>query len=386
MQNIEVSVVIPCLDEADTLAICIDKAKNALEQMNCSHEIIIADNGSTDGSPDIAIKHGARVVNVPVKGYGSALMAGIADAKGTYVLMGDADDSYDFTEIPKFIEKIREGYDIVQGCRLSSGGGTVMPGAMPWSHRWIGNPMFSFLARWWFNAPINDIYCGMRAFTKELQIKLNQKCTGMEFATEMIIKASLMEARFAQVPITLHPDGRVSHPPHLNTINDGWRTLRFFLLCSPYSLFLLPGILMIMIGMAGFSAALYGFQWKGVTFDAHTLLFASAAIYCGYQSVLFSIIAKTHAINIGMLPEDKWYKGFYSFFTLEKALLTGSIAFIIGLFTLLGVFFYWRSLNYGALEYSRTMRWVIPAMILTTIGFQTITTAFIVSMIGLRKE
>ena len=281
----EVSIVMPCLNEADTLATCIGKAQRALSENKIDGEIIVADNGSTDESHAIAVKSGARLIHVRDKGYGSALMGGIVAARGKFIIMGDADDSYDFLETPKFVEKLREGYDIVQGCRLPSGGGTVKPGAMPILHRTWGNPMFSFLARWWFRSPLHDVYCGLRGFRKDVYALLDQRCTGMEFATEMIIKASLYGAKIAEVPITLHPDGRKDRAPHLRTFRDGWRTIRLFFICSPRWLFLVPGMLLILLGMVGYGIAMPAMTLNGVTFDAHTLLFASLAILCGYQSI-----------------------------------------------------------------------------------------------------
>ena len=254
-REIELSVVMPCLNEADTLATCIEKAKRAVTEAGIETEIIIADNGSTDGSREIAERHGARVVPVTDRGYGAALMGGIAAARGRYVIMGDADDSYDFGEIPRFVAKLREGYELVQGCRLPNGGGTVAPGAMPILHRWWGNPMFSAMARLWFRAPIHDIHCGMRGFTRDLFQRLGQRCSGMEFASEMIIKATFKQARIAEVPITLHQDGRTSHPPHLKTFRDGWRHLRFMLLYSPRWLFLIPGSLLILAGLTAYGLA-----------------------------------------------------------------------------------------------------------------------------------
>jgi len=226
--EVEVSIVMPCLNEADTLAICIEKAQRAFTKCGVKGEVVIADNGSTDGSPEIARSMGARVVHVAAKGYGNALKGGITAARGKYVIMGDADDSYDFLEVPKFIEKLRAGFDLVQGCRLPSGGGRILPGAMPHLHRWWGNPMFSLMVRNMFWAPIQDVYCGLRGFTKDLYERLDLRSPGMEFATEMIIKSSLYNVRITEVPITLHPDGRKAHAPHLKTFRDGWRTLRFF--------------------------------------------------------------------------------------------------------------------------------------------------------------
>ena len=225
IKAIEVSVVIPCLNEEDTLGRCIEKACQALREHQIAGEIVVADNGSTDMSRTIAERAGARVVMVKERGYGSALMGGISAAVGRFVVMGDGDDSYDFLEIPRIVEKLREGFDLVQGCRLPAGGGFVRPGAMPFLHRWVGNPFFSFLARRWFHAPINDIYCGLRGFSKAMYERLDQRCTGMEFATEMIIKASLRGEKIAEVPITLRLDGRKGHAPHLRTFRDGWRLL-----------------------------------------------------------------------------------------------------------------------------------------------------------------
>jgi glycosyltransferase involved in cell wall biosynthesis len=383
---VEVTIVMPCLNEADTLGICIEKAQRALSANNISGEVVVADNGSTDGSQKIATMMGARVVNVPNRGYGNALMGGIAAARGKYIIMGDADDSYDFLEIPKYVEKLRQGYDLVQGCRLPSGGGRVMPGAMPFLHRWWGNPMFSLMARWWFYAPIHDVYCGLRGFTKVLYNRLNLRCTGMEFATEMIIKASLYSEKMTEVPITLHKDGRTSHPPHLKTYRDGWRTLRFFLIYSPRWLFYLPGVSLIVFGVAGYAIAMPGVAIGGVTFDAHTLLFASLAILCGYQSVLFAIFSKTFAISEGLLPENPRMTRFFQVVTLERGLLLGVGTLIAGVALLLIAVEAWRATNFGALDYAKTMRLVIPGATLTALGFQTILSSFFVSILGMKRR
>jgi glycosyltransferase involved in cell wall biosynthesis len=384
--DIELSIVMPCLNEADTLEVCIQKAQQAIGEIGVRSEVVIADNGSTDGSREIAQRCGARLVDVRAKGYGNALMGGIAAARGKYVLMGDADDSYDFLEIPKFVDRIQEGYDLVQGCRLPSGGGTVLPGAMPWSHRWLGNPIFSLLSRWWFRAPIHDIYCGMRAFTKEYYESLSQRCTGMEFATEMIIKSSLRGARMSEVPITLHPDGRKAHPPHLKTFRDGWRTLRFFLMYSPRWLFLVPGLITILLGLAGYAIALPGLHLGGVTFDVHTLLFASLALICGHQAVLFAIFAKTFAMNEGLMPLDRRALRFFEVVNLERGLLLSAGALIAGVALLGWAVNLWRLTGYGALDYASTMRWVIPGAALTALGFQTGLSSFFVSILGMKKR
>jgi hypothetical protein len=384
--TLELSVVMPCLNEADTLETCVEKALRAMALAGIVGEVVVADNGSTDGSQDIATRLGARVVHVTEKGYGSALMGGIAAARGRYVLMGDADDSYDFLELPKFVERIREGFDLVQGCRLPAGGGTVLPGAMPVTHRWIGNPLFSFLARWWFKAPIHDIYCGMRVFTAAHFEALDQRCTGMEFATEMIIKSSLGRARIAEVAITLHPDGRTSHPPHLRTLRDGWRTLRFFLTFSPRWLFLTPGCALALAGLVGYALALPGVRLFGVVFDVHTLLYASVGLLCGFQSMLFALVTKTFAVKEGLLPPDPKLSRFYEIVNLERGIVIGLAALFAGLLLLGSVLATWRSNGYGELEYASTLRVAIPGATLVAIGFQTVLSGFFVSILGLRKR
>ena len=382
--DLELSVVMPCLNEAETVSICIRKAQRALCDGNIKGEIIVADNGSVDGSREIARESGARVVEAVTKGYGSALMQGIQAAQGRYIIMGDADDSYDFLEIPKFVEKLRQGYDLVQGCRLPSGGGHVMPSAMPWLHRRWGNPMFSKLARTWFRAPIHDVYCGLRGFTKDLTLLLDQRCTGMEFATEMIIKASLLKVKIAEVPVTLHPDGRKAHAPHLRTFRDGWRTMRFFMMYSPRWLFLIPGILLVLLGVLGYVLALPGITLGRATFDAHTLLFASLALLCGYQSILFAIFTKTYAVSEGLLPEDPRLIRFFRIVNLERGILAGAASLLFGVALLCAAIGQWYSVSFGHLDYSHTMRYVVPGATLAALGFQTILSGFFVSILGMR--
>ena len=384
--GVELSVVIPCLNEADTLEACIRKAQEALDEHDIPGEIIVADNGSIDGSRDIAHRLGARVVDVASRGYGSALMGGIAAARGEFIIMGDADDSYDFREIPGFLHKLRAGSELVQGCRLPAGGGRIMPGAMPFLHRWLGNPLFSALARRMFGTTVHDVYCGLRGFRKTLYERLDQRCTGMEFATEMIIKASLRNARIAEVPITLHPDGRRAHAPHLRTFRDGWRTLRFFLMYSPRWLFTIPGLLLVALGLLGYAIALPGLTIHGVNFDAHTLLFASLAVLLGYQSVLFSLFAKTFAVSEGLMPEDRALVRFFSVMTLERGLLVGAGGLLLGLLLLLAAVNQWRVAGFGALNYAHTMRFVIPGTTLTALGFQTVLASFFLSILRLRRR
>lgn len=385
-ERVDISVVIPCLNEAETLGLCIDKALRALKETEMRGEVIVADNGSTDGSQGIARSSGARVVDVAERGYGSALMHGIEAAKGRFIVMGDADDSYDFGEIPALIEPLLEGHSLVQGCRLPSGGGQILPGAMPFLHRYWGNPMFSALARKWFGARVHDIYCGLRAFTKDLYSSLDMRCLGMEFATEMIIKASLRDEAVAEVPITLHPDGRSAHTPHLRTFRDGWRTLRLFLMYSPRWLFAAPGMILMLLGVLGYALALPGLVISGAGLGPHTLLLSSVALLCGYQSVLFSVLGKIFAVNEGWLPEDSLFKRFFEIFTLERGMIAGALSVLVGLACFGIVFGHWSSNGFGALEYSRTMRWVVPGATLVALGFQTGIASFFGSVLGMRRR
>ena len=384
--SIELSVVLPCLNEADTLATCITKAQRALASANIRGEVVVADNGSTDGSQDIATSLSARVVPVGTRGYGAALMGGIEASRGRYVLMADADDSYDLGELPKFLEQLRGGFDLVQGCRLPSGGGSVARGAMPLLHRWWGNPMFSWMARVWFGVHLHDVHCGMRAFTRALYDRLGLRCTGMEFASEMIIKATLGNAHTAEVPITLHQDGRTTHPPHLKTFRDGWRHLRFYLMYSPRWLFLLPGAGLMLLGALGYAIAMPGLRLRGVQFDVHTLLFASLSIICGYQSILFAILTKTFGILEGLLPPDRRMTRLWDTFTLERGLVAGAVMMLGGVALLAAAVGQWWSRHFGALDVEQTMRSVIPGMTLTALGVQTVLSCFFLSILGLRRR
>jgi glycosyltransferase involved in cell wall biosynthesis len=384
--GLELSVVMPCLNEAETLEICVRKAQTAMRDHEIRGEVIVADNGSEDGSVDIAERLGARVVHVPERGYGSALMGGIAEARGRFVLMGDADDSYDFLELPGYVDRLRQGADLVQGCRLPWGGGTVLPGAMPPLHRWIGNPLFTLMARRMFGVPIHDAYCGMRGFTKECFDRLGLRCTGMEFAIEMLVKASLRGEKIDEVPITLHPDKRTFHGPHLRTFRDGWRTVRFFLIHSPRWLFLIPGGVLMALGCLGYALALPGLSVFGVRLDAHTLLVSSLAMLLGYQSVLFAILAKTFGITEGLLPEDPRVTRFFDVVYLERGLLVSGGAVLLGLLLLGTAVVQWSEAGFGDLDYARTMRWVVPGVTLSALGFQTLLSSFMVSILGMSRR
>jgi hypothetical protein len=284
------------------------------------------------------------------------------------------------------VERLREGYDLVQGCRLPGGGGSIRPGAMPFLHRWVGNPLFTRIARAFFGAPFHDAYCGMRAFTRACYDRLALRCTGMEFAIEMLVKASLVEVRTSEVPITLHPDGRRSHGPHLRTFRDGWRTVRFFLLHSPRWLFLYPGSALLALGLLGYALALPGARVLGVAFDAHTLLVSSLALLLGAQSIAFAIFAKTFGITEGLLPPDPRIARFYEVVYLERGLLVGGGALVAGL-GLLGVAFaQWSAAGFGDLDYARTMRWVVPGVTLAALGFQAVLSSFLVSLLGMGRR
>ncbi len=359
-EQLELSIVMPCLDEADTVGACVLKAVSALQKMGIPGEVIVADNGSRDASVEIAESLGARVVHVERPGYGAALMGGIEAARGRFVLMGDADDSYDFTQAHRFYNKLCDGADLVQGCRLPSGGGRVMPGAMPWLHQY-GNPGLTWLVQKMFNAPINDVYCGMRGFTKELYQRLDQRCTGMEFATEMIIKSTLFGAKIDEVPIVLYPDGRKSHRPHLRTFRDGWRTLRFFLMLSPRWTFLVPGIALGMLGLIGSLLVLMRVSVAGVMFDAHTLLVSMVALLAAAQLGCFALLAKTFAASEGILPKDSRVEVFARRCSLERSLWISGLMVAGGVGVVVWKSWEWASEGFGRLDYSETMRWIVPA-------------------------
>jgi len=385
--SLEVSIVMPCLNEADTVAICVKKAIASLQEHGIQGEVILADNGSTDQSQALATAAGARVVPVKERGYGAALMGGNAAAKGTYVLMGDADDSYDFSNIAPFVKKIREGYDLVMGCRLPSGGGTVAPGAMPFTHRYFGNPFFSLLARTWFKTPVHDVYCGMRIFRKDLFTALDLRCTGMEFATEMIIKASLFKKKIAEVPITLHPDGRVAHPPHLKTVRDGLKTLRFYLLFSPQWLFWAPGITLFLLGLIGFVLIIPGpLEIMGIYLDVQTMLIGGIAMLIGWQLIVFSLFTTFFANSEKLLPEVPLLAKLGRIVSIRTGFWAGALLTLAGITLILWTIVIWKSRGFGVLNLEETLRLTIPGAITLALGIQTVFSSFFFSILLLKRK
>jgi glycosyltransferase involved in cell wall biosynthesis len=380
---VELSVVMPCLNEAETLATCIEKARRSLDLEGIACEIIVADNGSTDGSQAIAEAAGARVVPVEARGYGSALMGGIAAARGQYIIMGDADDSYDFANLGPFIEKLREGYDLVMGNRFQGG---IKSGAMPPLHKYLGNPVLTGLGRLFFRSPVGDFHCGLRGFSKEALVKLDLHTTGMEFASEMVVKATLHKMRITEVPTTLSPDGR-SRAPHLRSWRDGWRHLRFLLLYSPRWLFLYPGGLLMLLGlMVGLWLLPGPRNIGGITIDVHTMLYAALAIVLGFQAIIFAIFTKIFAISEGLLPEDPRLNRAFQFITLEVGLVFGGLLLLAGLAGSVYAYLNWGEHSFGPLNTSQTMRIVIPSVTSLTLGCQTVWSSFFLSILGLRRR
>jgi glycosyltransferase involved in cell wall biosynthesis len=380
---VEVSIVMPCLDEVETLATCIARARAAIEKGGYTAEIIVADNGSRDGSQLVARELGVRVVDVQRKGYGSALIGGIEAAQGQLVVMGDADASYDFAAIAPLIAKLREGYDLVVGNRFLGG---IEPGAMPWSHRWIGNPALTFMSRVCFHTPVGDMHCGLRGFRRDAFEQMRLRATGMEFASEMVIKASLKRMKIAEVPVTLRPDGR-SRPPHLRTWRDGWRHLRFMLLFSPRWLFLYPGLALLAAGFLVGALLETGPKYIGpVRFDIHTLLLAGFASLIGYQLVVFAVFTKVFAMQQGFHPPNAGYSAMFRYLRLETGLLVGAVMFTLGVVGTLIAVFSWQSTGFGSLDPSTTMREVIPAAVLLTLGVQTVFASFFLSILGIDND
>ncbi|MGP0064402.1 MAG: glycosyltransferase family 2 protein [Isosphaeraceae bacterium] len=378
----ELSVVMPCLNEAETLAKCIEKAQRAFREQGIDGEVVVADNGSTDGSQAIAERLGARVVPVKVKGYGNALRGGILAARGRYLIMGDSDDSYDFSVIHPFVEKLRAGCDLVMGNRFQGG---IMPGAMPWKHKWIGNPVLSFIGRLFFQCPVGDFHCGLRGFSKGAFERMQLQTTGMEFASEMVIKSTLLRMNIAQVPIILHKDGR-SRPPHLRSWRDGWRHLRFMLLFSPRWLFWYPGMALFLVGSLG-SLWLWGGERRvvGISLDIHTMLVTAFASLLGYQLITFALFTKIFAVTEGLHPSMQLSRVPREV-NLEFGVLAGLGLILAGLAFLGSAVVGWRATGFGLLDPRVTMRQMIPSVVLLTLGVQTIFASFFLSVLTLRRK
>lgn len=371
--DVELTVVMPCLNEAETLAICIQKARGYLESSDVVGEVVIADNGSTDGSQEIATRNGARVVPVPTRGYGAALIGGIEAARGTYVIMGDADDSYNFSGLAPFVEKLREGHDLVMGNRFAGG---IEPGAMPPLHKYLGNPVLSGIGRLFFRPGAGDFHCGLRGFNRERIRALGLQTSGMEFASEMVVKASLAKYDIVEVPTTLKKDGR-TRPPHLRSWHDGWRHLRFLLMFAPRWLFLYPGLAAVVIGFVLAGILSFGpIMVGGVGFDISTLIYASALGVIGYQALLFWWLTKMYATREGFLPTSATYRSVASEWTLERGVVLGVILFVVGLIIGVVQVVGWGGVGFGGLDAQDAVRAATPSAMLMIVGFQTIMMSF----------
>jgi hypothetical protein len=380
---VELSVVLPCLNEAETLATCVRKAHRSISRLGLVGEVVVADNGSTDGSQRIAAELGARVIDVHVRGYGAALQAGIEASRGRFVVMADADDSYDLGSLEPFVAKLREGYDLVMGNRFAGG---IAPGAMPPLHRYLGNPVLTALGRLFFRSPIRDFHCGMRGFRRDAILGLELRTTGMEFASEMVAKAALGRLRVTEVPTPLAKDGR-SRPPHLRSWRDGWRHLRFLLLYSPRYLFLLPGTLLALAGALGVVVLSRApLTVGGVTFDVSTLLFCAAATVLGAQLIFFWTFAEIFAMGEGLVPEDPRLVSAFRYVTLELGLAVGFAMFIAGVIGAILAVLAWRANGFGPLDAVAAMRVVIPSVTLMILGAQGVMGSFFLSVLGLRRR
>lgn len=381
--TLELSIIMPCLNEAETLAACIQKAQSYLDRSHVCGEIVIGDNGSTDGSQEIATRLGARVIPVPLRGYGAALDGAITAARGRYCIMGDSDDSYDFEHLDEFVRKLRAGYDVVMGNRFKGG---IQPGAMPWKNRYIGNPLLSFIGRLFFRIDVGDFHCGIRGFSKSAFEAMDLRTTGMEFASEMVIKAKLKGLKMTEVPTTLSRDGR-SRPPHLLPYRDGWRHLRFMLLHSPRWLFLYPGIFLILLGLAGCAWLLPGPRAVyGVEFDVHTLLYAFVAVLLGFQLAAFAVFTKVFAVSEGLLPEDPRLTRVFRHIKLETGLAAGGLLIAVGICGSIFAVSGWARQSFGALDPGHMLRIVMPAVFSLTLGVQIVCGSFFLSILGLRRR
>lgn len=379
----ELTVVMPCLNEARTLGDCIRLIQSTVYAHNIDAEILVADNGSTDGSIEIAESLGARVVHIETKGYGNALRGGIEVARGKFVIMGDSDMSYDFGDIPKFVEQLRNGADLAMGNRFLGG---IKPNAMPMLHRYLGNPVLTAIGRIFFRSEAGDFHCGLRGFSKASYKAMGLRTTGMEFASEMVVKASLYGMKVTEVPTTLSPDRR-SRPPHLRSWRDGWRHLRFLFLYSPRWLFYYPGLLLMIVGLTVCAWLIPGPRRLNMaTLDVHTLLYAAGAVILGFQSVVFAVFTKFFAITEGLLPEDPRLNRAFRYITLETGALTGLFIFLCGLAMSVWAFHRWSLSHFGPLDYSSMLRRVIPAVLALVLGGQIIFSSFFLSVLGLKRR
>jgi len=380
-KKIELSIVMPCLDEAETLATCINKANTYFKNSGVQGEVIVADNGSTDGSQKIATDLGARVINVKQKGYGAALIGGINEAHGTYVIMGDADDSYDFLNLQPFIDKLRQGYELVMGNRFKGG---IKPGAMPALHKYLGNPVLSFIGRLFFHNPASDFHCGLRGFNRVAIQNLDLSAPGMEFASEMVVKSTLHKLKITEVPTTLSPDGR-TRAPHLRSWRDGWRHLRFLLLFSPRWLFLYPGIILSVIGITLLSIlSITPISFAGITLDIHTQFYASLFTILGSQFIGFAIFSREYASSINIIPHNSNRRSFMDLFTIEKGIITGLALLTIGIASSFYAVYLWSNAEFGNLNPQDFMRIVIPSGTAVILGLQTIFSAFFLGYLKIK--
>jgi glycosyltransferase involved in cell wall biosynthesis len=380
-QQIELSIVMPCLNEAETLAICIQKAQGYLSRSGVVGEILIADNGSTDGSQQIAGSLGARVIDVPAKGYGSALMGGFEAARGTFIIMGDADDSYDFANLDLFVERLRAGDDLVMGNRFRGG---IEPGAMPPLHKYLGNPVLSWLGRLFFRSPIKDFHCGLRGFRRDSILGLGLRTTGMEFASELVVKSTLAGLPVSEVPTTLAKDGR-SRPPHLRSWRDGWRHLRFLLAFSPRWLFLYPGFIAFAVGVIGSISLLFGpVEIGAVGFDVSSQLYLAVFSIVGYQGMLFWLLTKVYGQREGFtLPRGRFVSSITERVTTESSALVGALSFLAGLGIAIAQVVIWASGGFGELDPTDTMRLAVPAALLMILGAQTIMSGMFIGILSI---
>ena len=382
--DVEVSVVMPCLNEAATIRTCVEKARRCLDRLKIAGEIVVADNGSTDGSQQLAAEAGARIVGVTERGYGAALYHGVVASRGRYIIMGDADDSYDFSQLDLFVVKLREGADLVMGDRFAGG---IAPNAMPWKNRYLGNPALSLIGRLLFRSQVRDFHCGLRAFSRTAFDRMGLQTAGMEFASELVIKATLLGLRIAEVPTTLSPDGR-GRPPHLRPWRDGWRHLRFMLLYSPRWLFLYPGCLLIGLGTLIVLFLLPGPRQvtNNVVLDVHTLLFGCAAIILGFQAVSFAFFTRIFAFTSGLLPKDPALERLFKTFTLELGLAVGGLVLLVGASGTGWALVRWSEEGFGPLDVQSTLRLAIPSAGALCLGGQIVMNSFLFSFLGLKRR